>query len=81
MNKQIKGQTFEKGAKFNDNFFSRTSSRVWCDLKSKGCIFKLHDMCSNPKRKFQKQVMLTPRKFQLEGNGFKKNHKKFKNLE
>ena len=43
---------------------------VW--FKSKICtVWKLHDMCHNPKCNCQKQINFSPRQFQLEGNGFK----------
>ena len=32
-----------------------------CDLNGKGDVFKLHDLCHNPRRKCQKQITFTPR--------------------
>ena len=34
-------------------------------------MLKLHDLCSKPKCKTQKQITFAPRQFQLEGSGFK----------
>ena len=46
-----------------------------CDLNSKYDIIKLHDICHNPKCKFQKQNTSTARQFQLDGGSIKKKLK------
>ena len=53
------------------------SKSAWCDLNSKVDILKLLDKCPNPKCKCQKQIIFTPRQFQLEGSEFKSTMKKF----
>ena len=52
------------------------SNSAWCDLKSKGPILKIHDMCSNSKCDSQKQITFTPKQFQLYRNGYKSKTKK-----
>ena len=37
---------------------------------------KLHDHCSNPRCKCQKQILFSPHQFQFEGAGFKNTRKK-----
>ena len=55
------------------------SQSAWCDLNAKGDTLKMHDNCSNPKCRCEKQITFTPRQFQLEGAGFEnKLQKKFK---
>ena len=52
------------------------SNSAWCDLNINCTVLKLHDMCQNPKCNCQKQITISPRKLQLEGNGFEKTMKK-----
>ena len=52
------------------------SNSALCDLNKNCTVFKLHDMCHNPKCKCQKQVTFTSNQFQLEGSGFKNTLKK-----
>ena len=52
------------------------SDSAWCDLKSKGGILELHDLCHNPKSERQKQIFFILNQFQLEGAGFKNTVKK-----
>ena len=47
------------------------SNKAWCDLNKKGDHLKVHDMCPNLYFKCQKQITVTPRQIQLDGNGFK----------
>ena len=47
------------------------SNSAWCDLKKKCTVFKLHDMCHNPKCTCQKQITFTPKQFQLERGSIK----------
>ena len=42
-----------------------------CDLNKTCTVLKLHDMCHNPKCKCHKQIIFTPKKFQLEGGSIK----------
>ena len=47
-------------------------------LKNKGILLKAHEVCPNPKCICQKQIILIPRQFQVEGTGFEnKKEKKF----
>ena len=66
-----RGEDFMEEGKCKRNPCSALSNTAWCDLNSKGDLLKMHDHCSNPKRKCQKQITFTPRQFQLEGAGFK----------
>ena len=52
------------------------SNSAWCDLNKYCTVLKLHDMCHNPKCNCQMQNKFSPRKHQLEGNGFKNTMKK-----
>ena len=51
------GQKFEKGANCKSNLFSPVSISAGCDLKIKGDVLKLHEMCSNCNCKFQKNAL------------------------
>ena len=51
------------------------SISVRCPLNENCTVLKLHDMCHNPKCKFQKQITFSPNQFQLEGVVFKKTIK------
>ena len=53
------------------------SNSAWCDLNKNFTVLKLQDMCHNPKCKCQKQIIFTPKRFQLEGAGYKSTMKKF----
>ena len=61
----------EKG-RCGNKHCSVTSNQAWCDMNSNGNFLKIPDMCPNPRCKFQKQNTFTPKQFQLEGKGFKK---------
>ena len=77
MNKQIKGEKFQKSAKCKNKISSPMSNLSWCDLKNKASLLKVNDiMCPNPKCDCQKQITFTPRKFQFKGAGFKKTKEK-----
>ena len=55
------------------------SKSAWCDLNKKCTVFKIHDMCNNPKCNCQKQVTFTPQQFQPDGGSIKsKLQKNFK---
>ena len=68
-----KSQNFEKGAKRKSIQSSLMSHQAWCYLNNKGEVLKGHDMCPNSKGTCQKRITFSPRQFQLEGAGFKKN--------
>ena len=65
-----RGESVFKKGKSKTRQCSPMSSSAWCDLNSKGDVFKLHDHCSNPRRKCQKQTTISPYQFPLEGAGF-----------
>ena len=71
-----RGEDFIKNAKCTHGHRSAMSNSAWCDLNRNCTVLKLHDMCHNPKGKFQKQITFSPNQFQLEGVGFKKTMKK-----
>ena len=48
---------------------------AWYGL-DKNTILRLHDYCSDPNCICQKEINITPKQFQLEGNGFKNTMKK-----
>ena len=43
------------------------SKSAWCDINSKGDIFKLHDKCLNPKCNCQEIITFTPHHYMFEG--------------
>ena len=47
------------------------SNSAWCDLNKNFTVLNLHDMCHNPKCKYQKQITFSPNQSQLGGAGFK----------
>ena len=70
------------GKKCKNKHCSPMSNSAWCDINGKNDIFKLHDLCHNPKFKSQKQTTFPPSQFQLEGSGFKNTMRKiFKGTE
>ena len=71
-----RGQDFFKNAKHSHGHRSAMSKSAWCDLNKNCTELKLHDMCHNPKCKYQKQITLSRNQFQLEGAGFKNTMKK-----
>ena len=71
------GIDFVKNRKCTHGHRSTMSNSLWCDLNKNCTVFKLHDMCYNPKCKCQKQITFTPNQFQLEGAGFENTKKKF----
>ena len=64
------GEVLIKSAKCTRGHRSAMSNSAWCDLNKNCTVFKLHDVCHNPKCNCQKQITFSPRQFQLEGNGF-----------
>ena len=66
-----KGEDFIKSAKCTHGHGSAMSNSAWCDLNKNCTVFKLHEMCHNPKCKCQKQINFTPQQFQLEGGSIK----------
>ena len=73
-----RGQKFEQKGKSKHGHCSAMSNTAWCVLITKGDLLKVHDNCSNPKCKCQKQITVTPSQFKLEGAGFSKTKKNFK---
>ena len=49
-----KNDVFYNKGKYENTHCSVMSNEAWCDLKSKGVILKIHDMCPNPKCKCKK---------------------------
>ena len=47
------------------------SNSVWCDLTKNCTVLKLHDMCHDAKCRCQKQIIFTPKHFQLAGGSIK----------
>ena len=70
-----RGQDFIKNAKCTHGHRSAMSNSACCDLNKNCTVLKLHDMCHNPKCKFQKQITFSPNQFQLEGAGFENTMK------
>ena len=66
-----RGEDFFRNAKCTHGNRSAMSNSAWCDLNENCTALKLHDMCHNPKCKFQKQVTFSPKQFQLEGGSIK----------
>ena len=62
-------EVFFKKRKCKSKHCSSMSNIVRCDIKKN--ILKLHDYCSNPNCKCQKQITFTSRQFQLEGGPIK----------
>ena len=71
-----RGQDFIENAKCTHGHRSAMSNSAWCDLNKNCTVLKLHDMCHNPKCNCRKQINLTPKQFELEGNDFKNTMKK-----
>ena len=71
-----RGQDFIKNAKCTHRHKSVMSNSARCDLNENCTVLKLHDMCHNPKCKWQKQLTFSSNQFQLEGAGFKNTTKK-----
>ena len=69
------GQNFMKKGKCKINQCSPMAKLAWCDLDKEGDFLKIHDHCSNPKSKGQKQITFTPEQFQLEGGSIQKKLK------
>ena len=55
---------------------SAVSNSAWYDLNKNCTVSILYDMCHNPKCNCQKQILITPKQFHLEGAGFKITMKK-----
>ena len=64
-------EPFVKNAKCTHGHQSAMSNSAWCDLNKNCTVLKLHDMCHNPKCNCQKQILFTPKQFQLEGGSMK----------
>ena len=47
------------------------------DLKSKGDVLKIHELCRKDGCKCQKKICFTPKQFEREGDAFKNTMKKF----
>ena len=71
-----RGESFVKKAKCKHAHRSTMSNSAWSDLNKNCTVLKLHEMCHNPECNCPKQINFSPRKFQLEGNGFKKTMEK-----
>ena len=71
-----RGQSFNKNAKCTHGHRSAMSNSARCDINKSCTVFKLHDMCHNPKCKCHKQITFSPNQFQLEGAGFKNTIRK-----
>ena len=61
------GEAFIENAKRSHGHRSVMSNTAWCDLNKICRVLKLHEMCHNPKCRWQKQITFTPKRFQLEG--------------
>ena len=72
-----KREDFIKNAKCTHGHRSAMNNSTWYVLNKICTVFKLHDMCHNPKCNCQKQITFSPRQFQLEGNRFEITIKKF----
>ena len=55
-----RGDSFVKSGKCTHGHRSAMSNSAWCDLNKKCTVFKLHDICQNPKCKSQKQITFSP---------------------
>ena len=66
-----KGEDFIKNAKSTHGHQSPMITSAWCDLIKNCTLSELHDMCHNPKSNSQKQILFTPRQFQLECGSIK----------
>ena len=66
-----RGEDFIKNAKFTHGHRSAMSISAWCDLNKNCTVLKLHVMCHNPKRIWQKQFTFTPNQYILEGGSIK----------
>ena len=66
-----RGQDFIKNANYTHGHRSAMSNSAWFDLNKNCTVLKLHDMCHNPKGKCQKQIIFSPRHFQLEGGSIR----------
>ena len=58
------------------------SNSAWCNVNKTCTVLKLHDMCHNPKCRYQKQITFTPQQIKLEGGLIKsKLQKLFKGIQ
>ena len=71
------GEDFIRNPKCKHGHRSALSKSAWWDLKKKGTVLKLEDICHNPNCNCQKQITFTPKQYRLEGNGFKNTIKKY----
>ena len=71
-----RGEDFMKKRKCKNFHCSSMSNSAWRDLHGKGDTVKLHDIGQNLKSECQKEISFTPKKFQMEGAGFKNTKKK-----
>ena len=60
MIQQTRGEKLIQKGNCKYNHSSPMSTFSWCDLNNKGNLFKVHDMCPNPKCKGQKRITFTP---------------------
>ena len=66
-----RAENFFKNAKCTHCHRSAVSNSAWCDLKKNCTVSKLHDMCRNPNCNCQKEIIFTPKQFQLENGSIK----------
>ena len=67
----IEGEIFVKNAFCKHGHRAAMSNSAWCYLKEDCTVLNLHDMCHNPKCICQKQILFTPRQFQIEGGSIR----------
>ena len=73
-----RGEDFIKKGRCKNKHCSSMSNSAWCDLNSKGDIFKLHDKCPNPNCNCQKIITFTLHQYMFEGGSIEtKLHKIF----
>ena len=61
LHKVTRGKKIIQKRKRKKNHCSSRSNAAWCDLNSKGDTQNLQDLSHNPKSKFQKQNVFTPK--------------------
>ena len=66
-----KSEDFIKNAKCSYGHRSAMSNSAWCDLNKNCTVLKLHDMCHSSKCRCQKQIIFSPKQFQLEGGSIR----------
>ena len=71
-----RGEIFRKRGKCENGHCTSMSKSAWSGLNSNVTILKINGICPNENFKCQKQIIFTPRQFELEGSGFKSFMKK-----